>query len=119
MVNEVEMNRETWIDKLLWATIWLLFLGLFLLGFAYWISYADAHDFYSNACCSGQDCHPVECDELINGKDLSINWHKYNFTKDQIKASEDKRCHVCIHDYIGFGTANYSKPMCVYILTGE
>jgi hypothetical protein len=71
------------------------------------------HDWYSAACCGGQDCHPVPCSELIeNAK--GIIYKGLQFTKDMIHPSQDKFCHACITDNSTFGGTGFT-PHCVYI----
>ena len=82
---------------------------------------AKAHDWYSSACCSSKDCHPVDsCSEITESADGGADWNGYHFAKTQIKPSEDNKCHVCIHDYgPAWGSNGGKMPMCVYIQQGS
>lgn len=58
-----------------------------------------AHSWYPPLCCNGSDeggdCHPVSCDSLTETK-AGITWGQFHFTSDQIRASFDTHCHVCV-----------------------
>ena len=74
------------------------------------VSPAKSHDWYDPACCSGMDCKPIEsCSEIEETAD-GVKWDVYRFRKDQIKPSQDNKCHVCIHHGI---------PICIYIQQGS
>jgi len=96
----------------------LFFLTVFLLLI---FSPVYGHDWYSSACCSGQDCHPILCTELID-KVHGIQWREYFFSPDMIHPSQDSQCHVCVHKYppvFGQGGMSFEKPMCIYNLQGS
>jgi hypothetical protein len=76
---------------------------------------ASAHDApsgwaYPPQCCGEVDCHPVGCDELIEGKSGSWSYGKVRFAASQISPSEDGACHVCINP-------NSNAPLCAFIIT--
>jgi hypothetical protein len=89
-----------------------------LILFLLFASPAVAHDWYPYSCCSSQDCQPVPCEELSENKSGSWNYGTYNFTPAQVKPSQDKNCHVCIHEYTQFG-GSQKMPMCVFIQQGS
>jgi hypothetical protein len=63
-----------------------------------------AHWLYSDACCSGNHCHPVPCNEIV---DLGSGW-KWNgivFEHGMLKDSPDGNCHVCVA----------AGPICIYL----
>lgn len=76
----------------------------------------QAHDWYSQGCCGGEDCHPIDsCSEMSDSDDGGVTWQGYHFSKDQVHPSQDNKCHVCIHEYqqpVG------KKPMCAYVQQG-
>lgn len=80
---------------------------------------AFAHSWYDHECCSDKDCHPIEdCDELIDNADGSVRWKDFVFSKERVKPSQDKYCHVCVYESKGgYGYQN-KTPMCVYIQHG-
>src|SRR5579863_3123749 len=82
-------------------------------------SAGHAHDWYSAACCSGHDCHPIaSCAEIIDhGKD-GLSWNGYNFSGSMIHPSQDSQCHVCISNWEYGGKIN-STPHCIYIQQGS
>lgn len=88
------------------------FLLIFLLTAS-----VQAHDWYSAACCSGQDCHPIAC-EAITEKGQSLMYKGYEFMNSMIKPSQDGQCHVCISNE--FKQLDYSPvPHCIYIQQGS
>lgn len=77
----------------------------------------QAHDWYPAACCSGNDCHPVPCEQL---KEVGRNlvYQGFSFYDTMIKPSLDEACHVCISNE--FSIENYSPvPHCVFIQQGS
>ena len=61
-------------------------------------------------CCGEEDCHPVPCDELLEDTTGGYKYKDlYYFSKNQVKNSEDNKCHVCI---MGI------KPLCAFIQLG-
>ena len=55
---------------------------------------APAHEWYPQHCCSDQDCHPVDCDEISTSLDY-YKWHGMLFPKNASFPSKDGGCHVC------------------------
>lgn len=81
-------------------------------------SIAFGHDWYSNSCCGGQDCHPVNsCSEITEDQNGYYSWGRYHFAPVQVQPSQDNKCHVCIHQYSG-PTGKDSFPVCIYIQEG-
>lgn len=75
-----------------------------------------AHEWYPPACCSGDDCHPVECSSLTErGKGLA--YKSYYFYNKMIKPSQDGLCHVCISNETS--TEFTPVPHCVFIQQGS
>jgi hypothetical protein len=67
---------------------------------------ALSHEWYPNECCSGQDCHPVPCNEIH----LIANEWVYkssHFAKSEARSSPDGTCHVCI--------SSWGKPYCLFL----
>lgn len=55
-----------------------------------------AHSWYSQACCGGSHCHPVACTTLVTNSDGSVDWTGLHFAPEQVHASQDALCHVCV-----------------------
>jgi hypothetical protein len=72
------------------------------------VTFLLVHNWYPTECCSGKDCTAVPCDTLAEQTDGTIKYLEFTFTKDQIRPSLDKDCHVCIAG---------STPRCVFIQT--
>ena len=56
------------------------------------------HSWYPPECCSGKDCRPVPCTDIVEQPN---GWWEYMgnfFSPDQVKPSLDALCHVCIND---------------------
>jgi hypothetical protein len=64
------------------------------------------HSWYPLSCCSDNDCHPVPCDQLLEGVNGTFVWESMIFAKDRVYSSMDQFCHVC-----HIGTA----PICAFI----
>lgn len=73
---------------------------------------ASAHDWYDRSCCSGQDCHPIPCEEIIE-KSKSLFYKGWEFFGQSIKPSQDGLCHVCISNE--FSKEFTPVPHCIYI----
>lgn len=83
-----------------WA---LLFLGFFCAP-------AQAHDWYSGACCNDQDCRPAvvatssgvainrEVERRPNGWFVRITNELIPFNDQRIKQSQDPNFHLCLMD---------------------
>ena len=54
------------------------------------------HSWYPQPCCGDFHCHPVPCDELIEGEGGNWTYHGVFFDYFRIAPSQDKFCHVCI-----------------------
>jgi hypothetical protein len=63
-----------------------------------------AHSFYSDACCSGNDCRPVPCDQIVSIPD-GWKWHDITFHKAMLRIAPDGGCHVCVA----------AGPVCIYL----
>ena len=63
---------------------------------------AMAHSWYDLSCCSDNDCHPIaDCSE-IKEVDGGYEWQKVFFKRENLKASHDNQCHVCVlNDFAG------------------
>lgn len=57
------------------------------------------HSWYPITCCSGKDCYPVPCDQLIEQTDGSVLYHGINFMASMVHPSQDALCHVCLNTY--------------------
>lgn len=98
-----------------WVAIVFLVVAIVLLL----ISLAYPHDApsgwsYPTFCCSKSDCRPVKCDALVETRE-GIRFGVTIFKSDQVKASGDKQCHVCIgytNDSDGRPT---TYPHCVFV----
>jgi hypothetical protein len=68
------------------------------------ISLFLAHWLYSDACCSGDHCHPVPCNEV---QDIGEGWRwkDKTFDRHMLKVSPDGNCHVCVA----------AAPVCIYL----
>lgn len=72
---------------------------------------AEAHSFYSKACCGGMDCKPVPCDEIHAVGGGGWEWSGVYFPPDRLHFSEDAGCHVCVHkDTVPSGICIYLRP---------
>lgn len=69
------------------------------------------HSWYPPECCSGQDCKPVPCDQLVEMGNGDWKFEDKVFSKEKIRLSEDQYCHVCIHPFSG-------NPLCAFIVPG-
>jgi hypothetical protein len=80
--------------------------------FALWLlcasSYAaDAHSWYPSECCLDNHCHPVPCDSIKKDGIKGFWWfddgslQKIFFKREQVKASQDDYCHVCLIGWTG------------------
>jgi hypothetical protein len=71
---------------------------------------------YPSDCChgvgAGGDCHPVPCETLVEERD-GLHWRNFHFTKDQVRPSKDRQCHVCVGTN-GDGEMKY--PHCAFVL---
>lgn len=94
-----------------------LFIAIVALTLVCSITDSIAHSWYSPSCCSGQDCHPVPCEELTELTDGGYKYQDFVFTKQQVHPSQDNQCHVCIHEYTAFD--KHKAPMCVYTQQGS
>ena len=75
---------------------------------------AHAHSWYPKNCCHGADCRPVPCDELVETRN-GIMWRGVVLFNDaQIKASQDRFCHVCAKEQAGSSLLPY-LPLCAFI----
>lgn len=84
----------------------ILFTSLILTGGSI------AHEWYPAACCSGNDCRPVECSELVE-RGKGIAYRNFYFYDQMIKPSLDGQCHVCISNET---TPEFIPvPHCVFI----
>ena len=82
---------------------------LVLLGSA-----AYAHSWYPHDCCHDADCRPVPCDELVETRN-GIMWRGVVLFNDaQVKASQDRFCHVCAKEQAGSTLLPY-LPLCAFI----
>jgi hypothetical protein len=74
-----------------------------------------AHDWYPAECCSGQDCHPVPCEE-IDG-----NLYR-NTIFPSVRQSLDDKCHACFIERHGYehgkGELHYIVPFCLFTQKG-
>jgi hypothetical protein len=76
-----------------------------------------AHSWYPQECCSENDCRPVPCEELYEQDDGGIKYNDLTFgdrifSKEKIKPSQDRYCHVCIGLQAG-------TPYCVFVMQGS
>lgn len=100
----------------------LYFIFGLLLGFLYGCAQSHAHDWYSAQCCSSQDCHPIDsCSEMTEASDGGVTWKIYHFSKEQVKPSQDDKCHVCLHNYgPAYGVIQENlRPICAYVQQGS
>jgi hypothetical protein len=75
---------------------------------------AYAHSWYPKDCCHDADCHPVPCDELVETRH-GIMWRGVVLFNDaQVKASQDRFCHVCAKEQAGSTLLPY-LPLCAFI----
>lgn len=72
----------------------------------------QAHEWYPLDCCSGNDCRPVDCKELISQPDGTVKYKDMTFRRDQKRASQDGYCHACYSD-------KYNVPYCVFFPAGS
>jgi hypothetical protein len=110
--------RRTWP---FWVGVAVLFLfTMWLFAMLAHIPAAQAHTSQSGwqypwACCSNQDCRPVECDTLEDigdGKVRDIE-NGQTYEKSMVHSSGDHHCHVCTQ----LGKAD-GAPICAFTLNG-
>lgn len=70
---------------------------------------AFGHDWYPIECCSGEDCRPVACSDIVE-TETGLRYDGVDFAKHAERPSRDSRCHVCIRNGIG---------LCVFTLQGS
>lgn len=96
----------------------IIAVGLIIAWLFLALEFAFAHDWYPVECCNGNntggDCHPVECDSLVEDR-TGIEWNGIHFRQDQIHPSQDKNCHVCVGNDKGYGHAERKYPYCVFV----
>jgi len=76
-----------------------------------------AHSWYPFECCSGYDCHPIECHELTTLDDQRVLYSPgpktvIEFPPTAVRPSPDGHCHVCFEP-------THSTPYCVFIRTSS
>lgn len=75
---------------------------------------ALAHDWYPQDCCSGEDCHPVPCEE-IRMDDFGYYWKGIHFTWAMDRGpSPDGGCHVCITGEHSSTMPGAPYPHCIF-----
>jgi hypothetical protein len=72
-----------------------------------------AHDFYSNQCCGGRDCHPVPCDEITSVGE-GWQWKGETFDRFMLHIAPDGNCHVCVAPNFTSGRT-VDRPTCIYL----
>jgi hypothetical protein len=50
---------------------------------------------YPSNCCGGQDCHPVDCEEISEDADGVYHWRNLVFPHNVAQPTQDRNCHVC------------------------
>lgn len=75
---------------------------------------AHAHSWYPLFCCSEQDCRPVPCDELAEGRDGRLIYLPTGnrFEPAQVQPSQDSSCHICVGRYDG-------RSICAFTVQGS
>lgn len=83
-----------------------------LLAVAVTAGTAVAHSWYPSACCGGDDCFPVACDQLVEDRTGWVYLPTGNhFETTQVQPSQDRSCHVCL------GLAD-KRSLCAFVLQG-
>ena len=97
-----------------------IFLGILVILLLS-ITGAHAHEWYSNSCCAGIHCHPIDsCTEIIDKGKGYLEWNGYTFSPDQVHPSQDNLCHVCTVPYWENNVLDTTKgATCVYIQQGS
>jgi len=67
------------------------------------------HSWYPMSCCSNQDCHPVDCNQIIDTSQGYI-YDGITFSYDRVYPSLDQFCHACIHHY-----ETVTNGLCLFI----
>ena len=80
------------------------------------VNRVEAHDWYSPACCSGQDCAPIPNGTRVVGVPLGYevqfpSGEKVFFSKDKVQPSQDGEIHACIGIQV-------RTPYCLYMPAG-
>lgn len=88
-----------------------------LIACALLASPASAHDWYSPACCSGQDCAPIPSGTRVtaslNGYDVVFpSGERVFFARDKVQPSQDGEIHACIG-------ISARTPYCLYLPAGS
>jgi hypothetical protein len=78
-----------------------------ILAFFLFTTPALSHSWYPSDCCSGKDCKPVECDQLVETRNGIVYKDKL-FTRDKIRPTQDFNCHICMNEELG--------PLCVFTM---
>ena len=74
-----------------------------------------AHSWYPSECCSGKDCKPVPCEEILELNNGNLSYDGLEFTKDRVHLSQDKFCHACVASYKNRENKVQSTPRCIFI----
>lgn len=79
---------------------------------------ANAHSWYAQECCNGEDCHPIDdCDQIVETKEgftyVTPEGYTIYFNHKDEKPSQDTKCHVCYPKYGHLGLKEW-KGYCVY-----
>jgi len=84
------------------------------------VSFTHAHDWYPYYCCAEHDCHPVDCEAIID-KGKEVIYHGLSFMGDMIRSSQDGQCHACIiHEHLPNNGDAYSPiPRCIFLQQGS
>ena len=70
---------------------------------------AMAHGWYPPDCCSGRDCLPIPCDQLVEQDNGNWLYNQLVFLKQNVKPSLDKFCHICMPNGV---------PGCAFVQMG-
>lgn len=72
-----------------------MFKYILILSIVLFTTIAMGHNWYPIECCSGIDCKPIPCEDIIELKDNTFSYNNIIYTKDLVKESLDSFCHAC------------------------
>jgi len=76
---------------------------------------ALAHSWYPPECCSDQDCKSVPCESIQELPNGNLRYENLEYTRDKVKPSQDKNCHVCVSSYADKDYKLNYNPRCIFI----
>lgn len=104
------LDRLDRVDMESFGRTFFVILWMILLIYAMWVTPASSHELYPSECCSGRDCRPVPCSELVYDpvRRQTIYLPTQTPSASTPRVSPDGNCHVCI-------VSGASQAVCVFL----